>query len=74
MGPNPYLSEKAREVHARGLLREAEQERLLQLLPRHRRSVSRRAAGKLGLMLLKLGSWLKQYEHSATVHADEHTV
>jgi len=74
MGSNLYLSEKAREVHARDLLRQADQERLLKQLPRHRRSVSRRAAGKLGVLLLKLGSWLKQYEHSATVHGDENTV
>ena len=33
MGPNPYLSEKARAVHARDLLREAEQERLRRKLP-----------------------------------------
>jgi len=70
LGPNIY-SEKAREAHARDLLREAEKERLLRQLPRHRRSLSRRAAGKLGVFLLKLGTRLKEYEQAATVY-EEH--
>ncbi len=64
MGPNTYLYEKAREAHYQDLLREAEKRRLLAWLPRHRRSMSRRAAGKLGILLLKLGTWLKQFEQS----------
>lgn len=63
MGPM-YLHEKAREVHYRDLLREAEKERLLAQLPRHRRSMIRYAAGKLGVLLLKLGTRLKQFEQS----------
>jgi hypothetical protein len=65
-----YLYEKAREVHYQDLLREAEKERLLAQLPRHRRSMSRRAAGKLGVLLLKLGTRLKQFEQSPTVLED----
>lgn len=70
MGPNMYLYEKAREVHSRDLLREAEKERLLRRLPRHRRSMIRCAAGKLGVLLLKLGTRLKQFEQSPGVHED----
>ena len=64
MGPNMYLYEKAREAHEQDLRREAEKRRLLAQLPRHRWSMSRRAAGKLGELLLKLGTWLKQQEQS----------
>ena len=66
MGPNIYLYQKAHEAHYQDLLREAEKERLLAQLPRHRRSMSRRAAGKLGVLLLKLGARLKQFEQSPT--------
>ncbi len=70
MGPNMYLYEKAREVHYQDLLREAEKERLLAQLPRHRRSISRYAAGKLGVLLLKLGTRLKQFELTPTTLED----
>ena len=70
MGDNMYLYEKAWEVHYQDLLREAEKRRLLARLPRHRRSLSRRAAGKLGILLLKLGTWLKQFEQSPTALED----
>ena len=64
MGPNMYLYEKAHEAHDQDLRREAEKERLLSHLPRHRRNRSRHAAGKLGVLLLKLGARLKQFEQS----------
>jgi hypothetical protein len=64
MGPNMYLSEKAREAHCQDLLREAEKRRLLARLPRHGRSMSRHLAGKLGILLLKLGTWLQRFEQS----------
>jgi hypothetical protein len=70
MGPNMYLYEKAREVHDQDLRREAEKSRLFVRLPRHRRSMSRFAAGKLGALLLKLGAWLKQFEQSHTALED----
>ena len=66
MSSKIYLEEKAREAHYRNLLREAEKRRLLAQLPQHRRSMSRRAVGKLGILLLKLGTWLKQFEQSPT--------
>jgi hypothetical protein len=64
MGPNMYLYEQAREAHSQDLRREAEKERLLSYLSQHHRSISRSAAGKLGVLLLKLGARLKQFELS----------
>ena len=65
MGPNMYLYEKAREVHSQNLRREMAASQRLSHLPRHR--LSRHLAGKLGVLLLKLGSRLKQFEQSETV-------
>ena len=70
MDSKVYLDEKVRQTHYQELLREAEKRRLLAQLPRHHLSISRQAAGKLGLLLLKLGSWLKQFEQSPTMHED----
>ena len=70
MDSKVYLDEKVRQAHYQDLLREAEKERLLAQLPRHRRSLSRQAAGKLGVLLLKLGTRLKQFEQSPTLHND----
>jgi hypothetical protein len=70
MGPNTYLYQKAHEAHYQDLLREAEKERLLAQLPRHRRSMSRRVAGKLGVLMLKLGTRLKQFEQLPTFIED----
>ncbi len=61
MNSKTYLNEKVRQVHYQDLLREAEKERLLAQLPSKRWSISRHAAGKLGVLLLKLGTRLKQY-------------
>jgi hypothetical protein len=65
-----YLYEKAREVHYQDLLRQAEKERLLEQLPRHRRNMSKRAAGKLGILLLEFGARSKQFEQSPAVLED----
>ena len=70
MNSKVYLDEKVQQAHYQDLLRDAEKERLLAQLPRHRRSISRQAAGKLGVLLLKLGAWLKQFEQSSTMHKD----
>jgi hypothetical protein len=70
MDSKVYLDEKVRQAHSQDLLREAEKRRLLAQLPRHRSSISRRAAGKFGVLLLKLGSWLKQFEQSPTALED----
>ena len=68
MDSKVYLDEKVRHAHYQDLLREAEKERLLAQLPRHRRSISRYAAGMLGVLLLKLGTRLKQVEQSPSLH------
>jgi hypothetical protein len=62
-----YLYEQAREAHSQDLRREAEKERMLSHLPGHHRKRSRYAAGKLGVLLLKLGARLKQYEQADAV-------
>ncbi len=64
MGPNMYLYEKAREAHCQDLRREAEKSRRLSQLPGPRRSMSRHIAGKLSILLLKLGAWLQRFEQS----------
>ena len=69
MGPTMYLYEKAREVHFQDLRREMAESRKLSHLPRHH--LSRRVAGTLGVLLLKLGSRLKQFEQSPTVWQKE---
>ncbi|HZR40376.1 MAG TPA: hypothetical protein VFB12_09695 [Ktedonobacteraceae bacterium] len=66
MGFNMDLYEKAREEHYQDLRREAENNRLLAQLPQQRRSLSRYAVGKLGVLLLNLGTWLKGFEQSPT--------
>jgi hypothetical protein len=71
MDSKVYLDEKVRQAHYQDLLREAEKQRLLAQLPRDRRSISRYATGKIGLLLLKLGAWLKQFEQSPTVHENQ---
>jgi hypothetical protein len=70
MNSKMYLDEKVWKAHYQDLLREAEKERLLAQLPRHRRSISRYAAGKLGVLLLKLGTRLKQFELTHTTLED----
>ena len=68
MNSKIYLDEKVRQAHYQDLLHEAEKQRLLAQLPRDRRSISRIAAGKIGLLLLKLGTRLKQFEQSPITH------
>ena len=70
MSSKIYLDEKVRKAHYQDLLHEAEKERLLAQLPRHRRSISRYAAGKLGVLLLKLGTRLKEFELTQTTLED----
>ena len=65
MVPNLYLYEKALEMHRQDLRHEMEVRRLLDQLPR-KPDLSRQLAGKLGVLLLKLGMWLKQMEQPET--------
>jgi hypothetical protein len=56
--PHLCLYEKAREVHYHVLRHELQERRLLTRLPKQW-SISTRTVGKLGVLLLKLGTWLK---------------
>ncbi len=58
---NQQIYENELEMHRRDLLNEIAKRQLLAQLPK-RLHIGRRAAGKLGLLLLKLGMWLKQLE------------
>lgn len=69
MSNNMYLYEKAREVYYQDLRREMERRRLLARLPQQ--SMGRRAAGTLGLLLLKAGAWLKQFEQPSAALEDQ---
>jgi hypothetical protein len=69
MGSNMYLYEKAREAHYQDLQWEMAESRRLSHVPRHR--LSRRVAGKLGVLRLQLGTRLKQFEQSPTA-LEEH--
>ena len=66
---NQHLYEKELEMRRRDLRHEMEKRQLLAQLP-NRLSMSRRAAGKLGVLLLKLGMRLKQLEHPQAVFED----
>ena len=70
MSSKIYLDEKVLFAPYQDLLHEAEKERLLAQLPRHRRSISSYAAGKLGVLLLKLGTRLKEFELTHTTLED----
>ena len=66
---NQNLYEKALEMRQRDLRLEMENRQLLARLPKGLH-MGRKAAGKLGLLLLKLGMWLKQFEHPQVVNED----
>ena len=63
---NQHLYEKELEMRRRELRLEMENRQLLAQLPKGLH-MGRKAAGKLGLLLLKLGMWLKQLEHPRVV-------
>ena len=64
MMPDPTLYRMVAQAQYEDVLRRAEQRRLL--APPPRLSRSRSAAGQLGTLLLKLGTWLKQFEQPST--------
>jgi hypothetical protein len=66
---NQHLYEKELEMRRRDLRHEMEKRQLLAQLPKQL-NMSRRAAGKLGVLLLKLGMWLKQLEQPQAVVGD----
>lgn len=69
MQNNQHLYEKELELRYRDLRSEMEERQLLAHLPK-RLNMGRRAAGKLGVLLLKLGMWLKQLEHPQPARED----
>ena len=66
MMPDPTLYRMVAQAQYEEVLRKAEQRRLLAPPPRPRLSRSRSAAGQLGTLLLRLGTWLKQLEQAST--------
>jgi hypothetical protein len=62
MLPNYYLQKKVLQAHREELLRQAEQQRLLAHLPRDLQSLARQLAGKLGVLLVALGTNLQRLE------------
>ena len=72
MDSKMYLDEKVRQAHYQELLREAEKQRLLAQLPHHRSNTIKRFAGSMGVLLLKLGTRLKEFEQSS-IFLENHT-
>jgi len=59
---NFYLQDKRVEEHLQDLQREANQQRIVADLPRHRRSVGKYIVSRLGTQLVALGTWLERVE------------
>ena len=59
---NFYLQDKRVEEHLQDLQREANQQRIVADLPRHRRSVGKHIVSRLGTHLVALGTWLERVE------------
>jgi len=67
MVQNPYNQERLALEHRQHLLHEAEHERKLVSLPQQHSSLMRSMAGKLGGLLVMLGTRLKRLEQSASL-------
>ncbi|MFL5592433.1 MAG: hypothetical protein ACJ797_19880 [Ktedonobacteraceae bacterium] len=59
---NFYLQNKRVEEHLQDLQREANQQRIVADLPRHRRSLGKHIVSRLGTQLVALGTWLEHIE------------
>ena len=59
---NFYLQDKRVEEHLQDLQREANQQRIVADLPRHRRSLGEHIVSRLGTRLVALGTWLERVE------------
>ncbi len=66
MDSKVYLDRKIQQAHYQDLLREAEKRRLLAQLPRHRGRWITYAIREFGVLLLQLGTKLKQFELTQT--------
>jgi hypothetical protein len=60
MYTNTYFAEKLTNAHRYDLLAEVARRQVLANLPRNHQQVGRRAIGKLGSLLVRLGMWLEQ--------------
>ena len=72
MDSKMYLDEKVQQAHYQELLREAEKQRLLAQLPHHHSNTIKRVAESMGVLLLKLGTRLKEFEQSP-IFLENHT-
>jgi hypothetical protein len=72
--PNYYFTEKLAQAHNQKLLREAAQEQLIAGLPGHRSSLMRHLVTHARVLLVALGTQLKQFGHLKKhyLHPDEH--
>ena len=66
MVPSRYHQERLALEHRQSLLQEADHERKLASLPREQANVMRYMAGKLGALLVILGTRLQRLEQSAS--------
>jgi hypothetical protein len=62
MVPDRYTREKLALAHRQQLQREAERERMLGALPEHSSHAMRHLVGKLGTVLITLGTQLRELE------------
>ncbi len=62
MAYNYYFNEKLAVTHRQNLLREAAQQELVARLPRRRFRLLARLAAQAGILLVALGTQLKQFE------------
>ena len=67
MVPSPYNQERLALEHRQQLMQEADHERKLANLPQEHLNVMRYLAGKLGVLLVILGTRLKRLEQSASL-------
>jgi hypothetical protein len=72
--PNYYFTEKLAQAHNQKLLREAAQEQLMASLPEHRSSLMRHLVTHARVLLVALGTQLRQLEHLKKhfLRPDEH--
>jgi hypothetical protein len=72
--PNYYFNEKLAQAHNQNLLREAAQEQLAAGLPGRRSGLMRHLVTRACMLLVALGTQLKQFEHlkNPFLHPDEH--
>ena len=71
MAWNYNQSEKLYQLRRLDLQREMEQRRLLAKLPKRQRNIGKNAVYGLGVLLVKLGMWLKQIDRLRELVGDQ---